>query len=344
MTKKHQERQKYLIEMDKLTNPAYSLDYGYLRIFDMKTGKTAKHFLPFESFEERDARLNMVYDYGIELYNTNTNELVYILKGVPGINYNLQYTLYEELDNRRIPTKGDFFVLTTNAIFDCDRQIYFNPEKDKYPRSVSLGQMNYECANIILQINGVQTEVAVKVINDNAFALYDLYDTRIFYREFPFDGAKYYLANCEVIDNTKIRIDYVEASYNAAYTDRDIGTQIFDINMDCIQETKEMTDPRTEYVLNTQGQIDISKVDYDNLMPHEMSLLDIKTRYGDKLYLLKENIMNTYELNTFDTYTEVRNAYEFKEYSMSGDDFVVFLIFKDGILNTCEYVLRSNFD
>ena len=319
--------QEYRDEISINTDPAYLLDYKNFRMFDFRTGETVRRSYSFELDEDRFERLWKL-NYGIEFYNKSEQE-VYILKGISCPYANLNSTQYPELENRNIPVKGRFFVL--NHIRDVNYSINFSYESNKYPISPSIAG-----PNILMLINGIQKEVTIGRVNDSTISLSDLYDTRILYREFPLDRDKDYSSSYEVIGN-KLKVKYAEIR-----TEEE-KSLIFDIYNDCIQETKDMMDPRTKYALNTQGQADVTKEDFDSLMPHEMYLQELMLRYDDKLYLLREDTINeSYFISYYQEPAIETNTY--KEYAMSGEDFVMFLIFKNDMLNTCEYVLRSNFD
>ena len=335
------EVQKYRDEISINTDPAYLLDRKSYRMFDFRTGETVRILYSFESDKDNEERLRK-HNYGFELYN-KSEQVVYILKGINCPRYNLNATMFPELENRCIPVdSGMFFALTTSDIRAANYGVYFSYENNKYPISPSNDE-----THILMLINGIQKEVAIRRINDSTIALTDLYDTRTLYREFPFDididTGRERIISYELIGN-KLELKYQEITRTKeSNSNIEEISVIFDIDKDCIQETKDMMDPRTEYALNTQGQADVTKEDFDSLMPHEMYLQELMLRYDNKLHLLKENTINeSYSISLSQEPVNETNTY--KEYAMSGEDFVMFLIFKNDMLNTCEYVLRSNFD
>jgi len=335
--------QEYRSEISINTNPVYLLqDRKSYRIFDIRTGETARRWHSFESVEDRMDRLEKL-NYGFELYN-KSEQVVYILKGINCPYLGLNASQYPELENHCISNiSGRFFMSTTNDMRARYYWIYFSYENNKYSISPS---KNYHTHALML-INGIQKEVAIRRINDSTIALTDLYDTRTLYREFPFDididTGRERIISYELIGN-KLELKYQEITRTKeSNSNIEEISVIFDIDKDCIQETKDMMDPRTEYVLNTQGQADVTKEDFDSLMPHEMYLQELMLRYDNKLHLLKENTINeSYSISL--SQEPVNETNNYKEYAMSGEDFVMFLIFKNDMLNTCEYVLRSNFD
>jgi len=329
--------QEYRDEISINTDPAYLLDRKSYRMFDFKTGESVRILYSFESDKDNEERLRK-HNYGFELYN-KSEQVVYILKGINCPRYNLNATMFPELENRCIPVdSGVFFALTTSDIRAANYGVYFSYENNKYSISPS-----FDYTHILMLINGTQKEVAIRRINDSTIALTDLYDTRTLYRELPFDIDKDYFSSYELIGN-KLMVKYTEIVHteeSGRYEEE--KSLVLDIDKDCIQETKDMMDPRTKYALNTQGQADVTKEYFDSLMPHEMYLQELMLRYDNKLHLLKENTINeSYSISL--SQEPVNETNNYKEYAMSGEDFVMFLIFKNDMLNTCEYVLLSNFD
>ena len=334
---------EYRYEINKNTDPAYLLEFDEFRIFDFRTGETVRKDYAFETTEEKNIRL-LERNYGIEFFN-KSKEVVYIVKGITCPYANLRVSQYKELDNCRIAlsTSDIFFVVTTNDVMNENKQIYYNYRDDKFPISPLLGFWNWQYDNMLLWVDNDQIEVALDKINDSTIALYDLYDTRTFYREFPFDGTIYNLETYELIDNQRLVITYMlqaDEGYSISGTK---AAMVFDIEADCMQETKDMISPRTEYELNTKNNADVTKEDFNELMPNDMTLQELVSLYGSKLHLLKENTID--EMIFINEWGPTRiETNTYKEYAMSGEDFVMFLIFKNDMLNTCEYVLRSNFD
>jgi hypothetical protein len=360
---------KYERSFDKNPRYTYSTDSN-IRYYHLLTDELVRVKYSFEIEDSQFYRISKP-EYGLEI--NSEGKPFYIVKGIALSFYKDTY-IPSFTDERNGKKYKNFEILDTRGLFplmsnkvSLDKKFISYDEEDKKitrgaikkgngPNIITLGNIpQIFDANI----NDEPIQLCLFYVDDSTIAITDLFDTSKFYREFVLDKSSKYLFQPQITENRYFEI----------YYENDDGERkkiVFDIEEDCVQETKNIVDTRTKFIKEGKRR-NVTKQDFDRLLPDSTTYSDIIDIFGDSVVLLKEDtvfsdiVHEEYSVYTGDSsftglefkkyivytgairYKEIDTGINYKEYGVLGEDYVIFMTFKEDVLGVCEYIAISNF-